>query len=569
MAEEKLRLRPGRRRGSQSTPTGMTTTGHATLPPELVGRAISRLGWTGLVYACTYFVIHWIQVWSHRHDAFAQASWWFYSGSMAVGVGLGLTVFFLARSKKLPPLVMLDIGLLFEVAAGLMIGVAEACRPLLPTDEVRGVSSLTVWVVFFALVVPTTLGKAILASFATAAMGPLAMAVGIVVKGNPNPTLGQWLTLYLPPFLMAFWSVALSRYIYKLGAQMAKAGEVGSYELVELIGRGGMGEVWKAKHRMLARQAAIKIIGAEALCCTSEQEIAAARRRFEREAQATAALHSPHTVALYDYGVTDDGVFFYVMELLQGLDLETFIENHGPQQQERVIYVLRQICESLAEAHACGLTHRDIKPKNIFLCRLGLAYDFVKVLDFGLVKTRDNSPDQTRLTRDGVATGTPAFMSPEMAMGRGNVDSRADIYALGCVAYWLLTGHLVFDASTPLAMALEHVQSEPVPLSQRTEIEISPELERVIMDCLQKDPARRPQTARELNRMLAGCPGATAWSNELGEEWWRMHLPAQAQCGPAALESHPTEAGRVVDEPRTKSTATGTPAAVSQFSEET
>jgi eukaryotic-like serine/threonine-protein kinase len=256
VAAEKLRLRPGRRRGSQSTPTGMTTTGHATLPPEVVGRAISRLGWTGLVYACTYFVIHWLQIWSHRDDAFAQASWWFYNGSMAVGVGLGLTVFFLARSGKLPPLVMLDIGLLFEVAAGLMIGVAEACRPLLATDELRGVSSITVWVVFFALVVPTTLGKAILASFATAAMGPLAMAVAIVVEGNPNPTLGQWLTFYLPPFMMAFWSVALSRYIYNLGAQMGRAGEMGSYELVDLIGRGGMGEVWKAKHRMLARQAA-------------------------------------------------------------------------------------------------------------------------------------------------------------------------------------------------------------------------------------------------------------------------------------------------------------------------
>jgi eukaryotic-like serine/threonine-protein kinase len=274
-------------------------------------------------------------------------------------------------------------------------------------------------------------------------------------------------------------------------------------------------------------------------------------------------------VALYDYGVTDEGIFYYVMELLQGLDLETFVERYGPQPQERVIFVLRQACESLAEAHAYGLTHRDIKPKNIFLCRLGLAYDFVKVLDFGLVKTRDTSPDQTRLTRDGVATGTPAFMSPEMAMGRGNVDSRADIYALGCVAYWMLTGSLVFEASTPLAMALEHVQSEPVPPSARTEIDISTELERVIMDCLQKDPARRPQTARDLNRILASCPGASRWSNDHGEEWWRMHLPGQAQCGAASLESHDTQTGQQPASPPAKRTPTGTPAAVSQFTEET
>jgi serine/threonine-protein kinase len=199
--------------------------------------------------------------------------------------------------------------------------------------------------------------------------------------------------------------------------------------------------------------------------------------------------------------------------------------------EPRVIYLLRQACESLAEAHAYGLTHRDIKPKNLFLCRLGLAYDFVKVLDFGLVKSRDTSTDQSRLTRDGVTTGTPAFMSPEMALGRGNVDARTDIYALGCVAYWLLTGRLVFDATTPLAMALEHIQSQPIPPSQRSEIEISPELERVVMACLRKDPAERPQTARDLDRMLAACPAANAWDNRRAEEWWRMHLPRQAQCG--------------------------------------
>jgi serine/threonine-protein kinase len=313
---------------------------------------------------------------------------------------------------------------------------------------------------------------------------------------------------------------------------MGKAREMGSYELVELIGRGGMGEVWKAKHRMLARKAAIKLIRAEALCCTSEQEIAAARRRFEREAQATAALHSPNTVALYDYGVTDDGIFYYVMELLDGSDLETFVERFGPQPAPRVIYLLRQICASLAEAHSCGLTHRDIKPKNIHLCRLGLSFDFVKVLDFGLVKSRESTGDQTRLTREGVTTGTPAFMSPEMALGKGNVDARTDIYALGCVAYWLLTGKLVFEASTALAMALEHIRTEPIPPSERTEIEIPDQLERIVLDCLRKDPAQRPQTARELGRMLAACSGANAWDNDRAEEWWRMHLPGKALCGP-------------------------------------
>jgi serine/threonine-protein kinase len=532
MAEEIMRLRPGWRRTTPSSAAGnVTTTGHATLPPEIVERAVRRLGGTGLVYACMYFVMYWIHYFAKRGTPIAQQHLGFYTLSMCVAVALGLGMYFLSRSGRLPPLLMLDLGLVFEVAAGLLIAIDEACKPIPPDAEIFGSSYVTMWVVFFSLVVPATMGKAILASFATAAMGPLGMAIAIVADGNPSPTTAQWLLLYAPAFIMAFWSVMLSRYVYNLSTQVGKAREMGSYELVDLIGRGGMGEVWKAKHRMLARQAAIKLIGAEALCCTSEQEIAAARRRFEREAQATAALYSPHTVALYDYGVTDEGIFYYVMELLDGLDLESFVDRFGPLPESRVIFLLRQACESLAEAHAYGLTHRDIKPKNLFVCRLGLGYDFVKVLDFGLVKSRDTSPDQSRLTREGVTTGTPAFMSPEMALGRENVDARTDIYALGCVAYWLLTGKLVFNATTPLAMALEHIQSEPVPPSQRGEEEISPELEAIIMQCLRKDPAERPQSARQLDRLLAGCVAASAWDNDRAEEWWRMHLPRQAQCG--------------------------------------
>jgi serine/threonine-protein kinase len=532
MADQTMRLRPGRApNGTPSTGVGSGTSTGQTLPPEIAQGAVRRLGWTGLVYACSYFVMYWIHFWAHPQDQYMQKSFWFFTGSMILAVCLGLAVLFVARSRRLPPFLLLDLGLVFEVVAGLLIALDEACKPFPPDYEIRGVSSIAIWVAFFSLVVPATLGKAILSSFATAAMGPLAMAVTIAFAGNPNPTLSQWLLLYTPPFLMAFWSVTLSRYVYNLGAQMGKAREMGSYELVELIGRGGMGEVWKAKHRMLARRAAIKLIRAEALCCTSELEIAAARRRFEREAQATAALHSPHTVALFDYGVTDDGIFYYVMELLDGFDLESFIERFGPQPAPRVIWLLRQLCASLAEAHSYGLTHRDIKPKNIHLCRLGLSYDFVKVLDFGLVKSREGSSNQTRLTREGVTTGTPAYMSPEMALGKSDVDARTDIYAVGCVAYWLLTGKLVFEASNALAMALEHVQSEPVPPSHRTEIEISPQLERVILECLRKDPAHRPQTARELDRMLAACPGAGGWDNDAAEEWWRMHLPRHAQCG--------------------------------------
>ena len=530
MAKETMRLLPCRAPTPSGTAgTGTTTTGHS-LPPEMVDRAIRQLGAAGMIYACSYAVMYAVHFFAHRNDPAALASLPFFTICLGVAVAFGLAIFFLARSNWLSPALMLDLGLVFEVAAALLISISESCQPLPADYEIRGVSSVAIWVVFFSLVVPTTLGKASLASFTTAAMGPLGMAMNIVVTGNPVPTLAQWLVLYVPPFLMAFWSVTLSRYVYNLGKQAGTAAEMGSYELVELIGRGGMGEVWKAKHRLLARRAAIKLIRSEALNYDSPKAIQAVRKRFELEAQATAALHSPHTVELYDYGVTEDGTFYYVMEYLDGLDLELLIERFGPQPPERVIHLMRQICESLAEAHAYGLTHRDIKPKNIYLCRLGLRYDFAKVLDFGLVKTRE-ATEHTRLTREGVTTGTPAFMSPEMAQGKENVDARTDVYAVGCVGYWLLTGQLVFEASTALAMALAHIQTEPLAPSHRTETEVPADLERVIMQCLRKRPDDRPASARELDRLLASCEDSLRWRNEQAEEWWTMHLPNRAHCG--------------------------------------
>jgi len=281
---------------------------------------------------------------------------------------------------------------------------------------------------------------------------------------------------------------------------MTKVREMGSYKLTELLGMGGMGEVWRAEHRMLARPAAIKLVRSEIGGRTDEQT-ATLHRRFEREVQATTALRSPHTVAVYDYGTTGDGCFYYVMELLNGFDFETLIQRFGPQPPERVLSFLLQACDSLAEAHSAGLIHRDIKPKNLFVCRLGLHYDFVKVLDFGLVKSAASSGDsQSQLTLDGTTTGTPAYMSPEMALGDKNMDARSDIYSLGCVAYWLLTGQLVFKGNTPTAVLLAHVQNPPIPPSQRSELEIPEDLERVILTCLEKDPTRRPQGAQELSQ---------------------------------------------------------------------
>ena len=315
----------------------------------------------------------------------------------------------------------------------------------------------------------------------------------------------------------------LARIFHGAPAEEQSVWQLGSYQLIDRLGEGGMGEVWRAEHRLLGRPAAVKLIRPEVVGRNEDQ--GTLNRRFEREAKVTASLRSPHTVTIYDFGTTPDGAFYYAMELLDGLDLESLVARFGPQSPERVIHFLLQASDSLSEAHGKGLIHRDIKPQNIFASRLGLNYDFVKVLDFGLVKTpalANNS--HVRLTLDGTTTGTPAYMSPEMALGNP-VDARSDIYSLGCVAYRMLTGAQVFERDTSLAVLLAHIQEDPIAPSQRTELEIPQELDRAILACLEKDPSKRPQTARDLARRLAAVPLPQPWDTSRAERWWTTHVP--------------------------------------------
>jgi serine/threonine-protein kinase len=248
-----------------------------------------------------------------------------------------------------------------------------------------------------------------------------------------------------------------------------------------------------------------------------------AARRFEREAQVIARLRSPHTVNLFDFGVAANGAFYYAMELLDGLDTDSMIRRFGPMPAERVIYLLRQICHSLSEAQSYGLVHRDIKPANIFLCRYGEEYDFVKVLDFGIVGTVRGGEQASPLeTRENAPPGTPAFMAPEQAMGP-ELDGRADIYATGCVAYWLLTGQFVFTAETPMGLLLKHAQTPPPAPSTRTSVPIPAALDDLVLSCLAKEPGDRPQSAKELALRLGEIEGADAWTQERAREWWAGH----------------------------------------------
>jgi len=296
-----------------------------------------------------------------------------------------------------------------------------------------------------------------------------------------------------------------------------------------------MGEVWKAKHRLLARPAAIKFIRPEAIAGSSTEESKTILKRFELEAQATASLSSAHTVDLYDFGVTDEGTFYYVMELLDGMDCDQFVRRFGPLPPGRVVHLLTQVCESLEEAHEKGLIHRDVKPANIYVCRSGVRCDFVKVLDFGLVAHRQTpAAPELRLTQPERAIGTPEFMPPEVALGQA-IDGRTDLYGLGCVAYWLATGRSAFVGTNYFDLISKHMHAAPDPPSLHAPHGLPRELDAVILKCLEKDPDRRPPNAREFAHLIAAVPVASPWRDEDALAWWCEHLPVGRNAGSEAV----------------------------------
>ena len=299
-----------------------------------------------------------------------------------------------------------------------------------------------------------------------------------------------------------------------------------------------MGEVWRAEHRLLAREAAIKLIRAEVM--QSADGVEEVRERFRREAQVLASMKSRHTIDIFDYGVTETGVFYYVMELLDGLDLESLVVRFGPQPAARVIQLLSQACASLSEAHAANLLHRDIKPPNLFVCRAADEVDICKLLDFGIVQMFDDPPaapvpraskpiiETPKLTQLGAMLGTPGFMAPEQILGM-QLDGRADLYALGCVAFWMLTGREVFPRENEAKLLHEHIY-DPVPsLSAAMTTWCPPELETLITSCLAKDAAQRPASARALGHALRtiAIPAEHAWTPQRAFAWWRDYQAPQ------------------------------------------
>jgi serine/threonine-protein kinase len=506
----------------------------AGLPPDLLAESVRRLRTLALLYAFVFFVSDPLTSFVVP-DAFgpylASPIRW---APSVISIVMALFVAGAAWRRLFPVETILALGLVFEVVGSYGIAAAQYLdgSRYLAQPPWSGLSWVAPWMLGFTVIVPSPPRRALAAALASVSAVPV--VVGAVLAGGSAGIdvrpLPFFFGLVLPYLLVVLIAYVGARVVYGLGTELNRARELGSYRLVERLGQGGMGEVWRATHRLLARPAAVKLMRPEVLGGSSLARRSELRARFEREAQATASLRSPHTIELYDFGVADDGTFYYVMEFLDGFDLGQLVERFGPVPPERAVHLLTQMCDSLGEAHERGLVHRDVKPANVYLCRHGREADFVKVLDFGLVKTHgDAAATQVALTRDHVVGGTPAFMAPEQAVGGRPLDGRSDIYAVGCLAYWLVTGELVFAGRTPMEIVVQHTTAAPVPPSARAETPIPEALDRVILDCLAKDPDERPATADVLAARLAAIRLPDRWTPDRISRWWDVHHPAASR----------------------------------------
>ena len=500
-----------------------------TVPNDLLREASRRLGIMCLLGAALWTVGTALSYLTGE-AAWFSGPWDGIKGTdiiAAVSVIVSLALYAYSRNPARNPRVVLDLGLAYLILTGLALGLTIHSShqpdswPIFPIISWVGIACL-----MFAAIIPSTPTKTLIAGLIAVSMNPLSMLIARARGTWVMPSAGSALFMHYPDYLIVGVAVVIASVVRRLGLRVAQARAMGSYELVELLGHGGMGEVYRATHHMLSRPAAIKLIRPEMLGSAGSEAAQLAMTRFRREAEAAANLRSPHTVELYDFGVTDDQTLYIVMELLDGLTLETLVQQKGPLPAGRAIHIMRQVCESLEEAHVSGLVHRDIKPANIHLGRLGLRWDYVKVLDFGLVKsvtTRESGDSYA--TQAGLTPGTPAYMAPETLSGEA-VDGRADLYAVGCVGYYLLTGRLPFDAANAMQMIAKHLRETPLPPSQRTDLTIPPELDRLVLGCLAKHPDERPATAALLSKALAAIV-TEPWGDDEARQWWELHYPAR------------------------------------------
>lgn len=391
-----------------------------------------------------------------------------------------------------------------------------------PPDWFGGVKAAAIslpWIyviIMYGIFIPNTWRRC------TAVVGVLAVTPVVIaivaevsagsLKSRMLADLITQLTIYMA--LAAVFAIYGCHRIDVLRQEVAQARKLGQYQLKQRLGSGGMGEVYLAEHLLLRRPCAVKLIRADRAADPS------ALIRFEREVQTTATLTHPNTVQIFDYGHAEDGTFYYAMEYLPGLSLQELVARHGPLLPGRAVYLLRQVCGALREAHAIGLIHRDIKPNNILVCERGGNHDVAKLLDFGLVQAPEAGKSDGKLTQEGAVLGTPTYMSPEQAGGTGNLDARSDIYSLGAVAYFLLTGELPFKGSSAVQILAAHLY-EPVKPPRSLCPEIPADLEEVVMRCMEKNPAARYGDVQSLDQALAKCQCSGDWNSQKAASWWQ------------------------------------------------
>ncbi len=437
----------------------------------------------------------------------------------------------LARPRPARTIQALNHG--FAVVVSVAMALAEvALAPELGHGR-WGVSGIGIWIVLVPLLSPASPRTTLTVAVACASAVPLVYLVGRAL-GQPaqtGPSLFAWIfPLYFCAGLAVVAATSLHRYRQALAAARRALHELGQYQLVRLLGQGGMGEVWLARHRLLQRSAAIKfIVPAKTAAGTRRLALSA---QFEAEASAIARLSSVHTVTLYDYGLSEEGEWYYVMELLDGIDLQAAVDRWGALPDWRVVRILAQTCRSLAEAHAQGLVHRDIKPGNLMLCRLGDEVDMVKVVDFGLVGLGAGPEGEVGPAGASGWVGSTGYVAPEVLLGTGPADARIDLYALGCVAWFLLTGQTVFpQARSVQDECVLHCTQAPSELLAASGAD--PGLIALVLRLLAKRPDERPASATMVRQQLLALPCAAGFSDERVAGWW-ARIPAPEQPTTAA-----------------------------------
>ncbi len=477
----------------------------ASLPLSLRQSTFQRLAFVSETILGALVVsegIHWLQVFiNHDSPVWPNCAMRLFLISLTILTRSNLRNEWLAPGRKLLLariwIAFCSLGIVFMEFRSLPEGAALAAA---------GISRGCIPVILAPVLIPDSLRRSLRFSASLLLAFPLGYLLSVATGGQLQSLAQVWVRVSNDAIvLIAAWATAAT--VHQL--RQAVAEKYGSYELVRMLGKGGFGEVWEARHRLLQRPAALKLVNPE-LARDSTQ-----MARFMREAETLSGLTCPHTVHLFDYGLSEDGRIYLAMELLSGVDLEQLVTEYGPLPPERVASFLSQVCLSLEEAHAKGLIHRDIKPANLFVCQAGLQHDFIKVLDFGMVK---KTQTDTNLTQTDQVLGTPAYMAPEQIMGQA-CDGRSDLYSLGCVGYYLLTGQPPFVAEPPMQVMLEHLQTKPPELSLRLGKTLNHPVEKVIMTCLAKEPGDRPATAALLFSQLRSMP---LWDEQQSAAWWQQ-----------------------------------------------